>query len=508
MPAADKTDLEARIEAAEALDEKVYTAESWNTLQDALASAKKTAADEAAVQADVDAAADALKAAYEALVTAPEEVRSGYVLMNIPCADFYEAEGVSDVDSVSSATKSKTRNSGLAGGSYHVNSDGTDITGVTYPVYVEDLEQLAGKKQVTDEDSVEITVTNRGTTSTNVYEGKEALFENESYAYYVLDEEPAVYKELTVGEDGSFRFGKAQGAESERTAAAELLSGSETGYGDYQINIEDEELAAAEKIHAVVVHTKEGDSYGLRHVENIWRKTSLAWSTGHTTTTHGCTLSYEPYKKSEGQTVDTVTFYTPDSIVTITLDEEAALLPVAEIEAEAKSEKEAALTGLPEDLKGASAKITYKDGEGRGAKTVTLEEDLAVENGTVTLSSEVFEDGKNYTVTVISYNYSVMSAAFTYTKPEEPEEPEEPELIPAEEVSYQIIKGADSVWTKGSSEGLLIASDAPFEKFDSVLIDGEEADAANYEAVSGSTEVTLKPSRSNRPTEAPPPALR
>ena len=110
----------------------------------------------------------------------------------------------------------------------------------------------------------------------------------------------------------------------------------------------------------------------------------------------------------------------------------------------------------------------------------------------MTLSSEVFEDGKNYTVTVISYNYSVMSAAFTYTKPEEPEEPEEPELIPAEEVSYQIIKGADSVWTKGSSEGLLIASDAPFEKFDSVLIDGEEADAANYEAVSGSTEVTLK----------------
>ena len=64
----------------------------------------------------------------------------GYVLMNIPYQDFYAAEkgktdNVFNVDAVSSATKTKTRST-LAAGSYHVNEDGTDITGITYPVQI------------------------------------------------------------------------------------------------------------------------------------------------------------------------------------------------------------------------------------------------------------------------------------------------------------------------------------------------------------------------------------
>ena len=62
----------------------------------------------------------------------PEVQKEVYVLMNIPYADFYKADGVTGADTVSSATKQKTRAS-LAAGSYHVNSDGSDITGVTFP---------------------------------------------------------------------------------------------------------------------------------------------------------------------------------------------------------------------------------------------------------------------------------------------------------------------------------------------------------------------------------------
>ena len=57
-----------------------------------------------------------------------------YVLMNIPYGEFYKAElgeNAAAVDAVSSATKNKTRIGTLAGGAYHVNPDGTDITGVT-----------------------------------------------------------------------------------------------------------------------------------------------------------------------------------------------------------------------------------------------------------------------------------------------------------------------------------------------------------------------------------------
>ncbi len=61
------------------------------------------------------------------------------------------------------------------------------------------------------------------------------------------------------------------------------------------------------------------------------------------------------------------------------------------------------------------------------------------------------------------------------------------------EASYTIIKGANSTWVKGTEEGLLIASDAPFKLFDKVKVDGEAVAAENYSAQSGSTEITFKP---------------
>ena len=92
--------------------------------------------------------------------------QGGYVLMNIPYAAFYEAEvsDASGIDAVASATLMKPRTMGLAGGSYHVNPDGSDITGVIFPVYVEDFSVLSslGGTEITDESIVEITVTNKG----------------------------------------------------------------------------------------------------------------------------------------------------------------------------------------------------------------------------------------------------------------------------------------------------------------------------------------------------------
>lgn len=61
-------------------------------------------------------------------------------------------------------------------------------------------------------------------------------------------------------------------------------------------------------------------------------------------------------------------------------------------------------------------------------------------------------------------------------------------------VIYTIISGANGEWTKGSKEGLLFTSDADFDKFDSVLVDGNAVAAENYTAVKGSTKITLLPS--------------
>ncbi len=103
-----------------------------------------------------------------------------YVLMNIPYAEFYAAEvtDASALDAVTSGTLMKPRTGALAGGSYHVDPAGTDITGVIFPVHVEDKAVLAalGGAEITDASSVSITVTNKGKESTTVYEGKDALF--------------------------------------------------------------------------------------------------------------------------------------------------------------------------------------------------------------------------------------------------------------------------------------------------------------------------------------------
>lgn len=241
-----------------------------------------------------------------------------YVLMNIPYNDFYQAElkgNNVEVDAVSSATKAKPRTGSLVGGSYHVKSDGSDITGITFPVKVGEGVDLSQYTKVTDTDSVDITVTNRGNTTTTTYSGKNALFENKSYAYYVLNEAPAYYKELTVDE-GKLSFGKVVGTPTSSEASVTLSTNSD--YGDYQIDIGGNfAVTANDTVYAVILSTENGSSYGLRHLENIWRGTSLAFSTGFTAQVHGSPTAPDHYKAIMGQTINKITYYTDQGIYKI-----------------------------------------------------------------------------------------------------------------------------------------------------------------------------------------------
>ena len=69
------------------------------------------------------------------MVPALAEDQGTYVLMNIPYADFYAAETDIAVDGVTSATLMKPRAGTLAGGSYHVDPEGSDISGVIFPAW-------------------------------------------------------------------------------------------------------------------------------------------------------------------------------------------------------------------------------------------------------------------------------------------------------------------------------------------------------------------------------------
>ena len=317
------TDLEAAIKKAESLTESDYTADSWAAMQTELQEAK----DELKTphsQATVDEAASHLNAAIEALAKA--EKKETYVLMNIPYAAFYRSETTNndvDVDVFTSATKNKTRTTGLAGGSYHENADGSQIDGITFAVKVDPSVDLTKYKEVKDTDKVDITVTNRGQTSTTTLEGKDTLFENETYAYYPLTEAPANYKEVSMDKDGKLVFSEVKGKKAEALTGvtAELLT--QSSYGDYQLNLDGlpEDKIASSNVNAVVVKTTDGTAYGMRHLENIWRGNELAWSTGYTESVHGCPTSSAHYASMMGKTIDSIEYYTTNGLYTIDVND-------------------------------------------------------------------------------------------------------------------------------------------------------------------------------------------
>ena len=280
-----------------------------------------------------------------------------YVLMNIPYDEFYKAElneNAAAVDAVSSATKNKTRIGTLAGGSYHVNPDGSDITGVTYPVRVK-TSDLSGLKKVTDSDSVSITVKKSGKDETSTYTGREALFESASYSYYALSSTPSYYKEATLT-NGKWSFGKATGAASEDTATIAKFK-TPGHHADYEIKVESDKIEKGQKVYAVVLTDTDGNSYGLRHVVEIWRATELG---------------FEADSPIVGKTIKTITYYTDNGVIKLNLAQEQyipyiasdAKVTVASASVNA-SKTTVTLSGFPNDFEKnveVPEGMTYSDG--------------------------------------------------------------------------------------------------------------------------------------------------
>ena len=482
-------ELKKAIEAAEALTESDYTADSWAAMQAELQEAKDELKDPK-TQATVDEATHHLNAASEALVKAQKET---YVLMNIPYDQFYKADVNNDVkvDAFTSATKNKVRTGSLAGGSYHVDASGDEITGVTFPVKVPAGTDLSKYTQITDDSKVSITVTNRGQESTTDYTGKDALFESASYSYYTLSEKPSYYKELTVNEDGTFSFGATQGTATTITegVTAELMT--ESKYGDYQLDLDGltDTIPSGTAIYGVIVSTKEGSDYGMRHLENIWRVSELAWATGFTTAVHNCPTSSEHYKVMMGQHIDKVTYYTANGIYEIPVGGEKGLYVPVKFDTSAVAVADAEL----------------KDGETSVATTIsglTLPEgfdaEYTVEGATASVKGEklILKDVKKgaYTLTItdksgkyapISFRFEVYAETMPAAYNENSEKPGLAKAAGATDAEFaDYIKNITSVSVNGkpyavsgrnavklfNDDGTLITDAAPFAEGDSFEI--------------------------------------
>ena len=506
-------ELKRAIEKAEALTESDYTADSWASMQTELQEAK----DELKApktQATVDEAVSHLNAAINALVKVQKET---YVLMNIPYDQFYKADVKNDVkvDAFTSATKNKVKTGSLAGGSYHVDNTGDEITGVTFPVKVPAGTDLSKYTQVTDDSKVEITVTNRGQTSTTEYNGKDALFESASYSYYTLSEEPSYYKELTVNADGSFSFGATRGTVTTITEGVTADLMTESRYGDYQLDLDGltDTIPTGTAIYGVIVSTKEGSDYGMRHLENIWRVTELAWSTGFTTAVHGCPTSPEHYQAMMGQHINKVTYYTANGIYEIPVGGEEGLYVPVKFDTSAVAVADAELKDGETSVATTISGLTLP--EGFDAE-YTVDGATAIVKGEKLILKDVKKGAYTLTITDKSGKYAPISVGFEVYAETIPasynENTEKPGLTKAagstdaEFADY--IKNITSVSVNGKSyaasgrgavklfndDGTLITDAAPFAEGDSFEI---VVTATGYKDLS----FTYKKASSDAPTQ-------
>ncbi len=317
-----------------------------------------------------------------------------YGTMNIPYADFYaaEIENAYEVDAVSSATKARDENSkakwqsnqegGIVAGTY--NDGNGSILGVTFPVEVDaaDVEKLA------------------------------------KYDFKQLDSKPAAYKEVSVDGD-KLTVSKLVDTDGEQNTDGSATVSTSTRYGDYQLNVKGypEEV----DLYGVIVNTKEGDKYALRHLENIWRGGQISWSAGISTTeAHGNELKYDNYKSSMGKTVTSVTFITLDGYTNVSVGEQ--YLPV-KFAGEVKAEDGSAgtgktaltLTGFPEDYK----------------KKIEVAEGFSASETEISYTNA--KPGK-YTVTVSDENgkYADMTAQFMLSTADIPVKYEDGKLVKAD----------------------------------------------------------------------------
>lgn len=257
-----------------------------------------------------------------------------YALVNIPFETFFEEEA-GEFDAYSGAT-TKVAAGNMSYGTYHTQATAKEaITrGITYPVKIAkaSLSSLTGKEVTDESPSFQVTTSARGQNTTIRYKGKQNLFQSSDYSYYLLKDEPAYYKELSVV-DGKVSAGKIVGEAKEiknlyvTIAAGEAhhdFSPAITLYVDNPNNAGkvtkltfSDEADKAEKItdagtseqvlsalKAIVATSAEGKSYGLTTLSNFfWGKSQIGFKAPKD-------KEYYPQHALVGKQVSSLTFIT------------------------------------------------------------------------------------------------------------------------------------------------------------------------------------------------------
>ena len=294
---------------------------------------------------------------------------------------------------------------------------------------------------------------------------------------------------------------------------AELLT--ESRYGDYQLKLAGltDTIPSGTAIYGVIVSTKEGSDYGMRHLENIWKVSKLAWATGFTSAVHNCPTSSEHYKAMMGQHINKVIYYTANGIYEIPVGGDEGLYVPVKFDTSTVAVADAELKDGETSVATTISGLTLP--EGFDAE-YTVDGATAIVKGEKLILKDVKKGAYTLTITDKSGKYAPISVGFEVYAETIPasynENAEKPGLTKAagstdaEFADY--IKNITSVSVNGKSyaasgrgavklfndDGTLITDAAPFAEGDSFEI---VVSATGYKDLS----FTYKKASSDDPTQ-------
>ena len=314
-----------------------------------------------------------------------------FALVNIPFDVFYkDLNNDVDVDAVTSATIKKASNYIGEGNVYGtVTETEAILQGIIAPVKM-DKEVFA-----------------------NINAGDNSA----PYAIVGVLSDSNVYFEGTYDTEGNLSLSNLMGEENV-TENIEAAISIGTAWGDYEIDLANTDMGKTPSdVYGVYMTTEDGFQYALRQGQNTWNPRNMyefAVSAGHKLNEpHGNVLDPAHYTSLEGKTIVSLTYITKTGIETYKFVEPLYAKPfhAGEIKAFYIDEKNAKISGIPEDLQDVTIDIYYSAGR---RDTRYVAQNAAIHDGIVTGNTDLtFENEIIYTVKVNSSNFAPMTTTFT-----------------------------------------------------------------------------------------------
>lgn len=380
--AGDKTKLNELVSSVEGLNKSDYTEKSWNSFETELKEAKDILAKEAPTQAEVDEAIKHLTDAKNAL-----DKLYVYGTANLSYADFYygelndvkeDAEINLDVEDKAASYRER--------GMYDAVSSATTNKYKSFfsSTYSEDNTNGQGGSIIGMKD-VNIAV------PTSLYENaKKAISDKKECSNKLLeiinsmtlsDTTPSEYKILNG--DGTLTAMKSEVTED---TSDTLTIKTQSSYGQYEVDPVTSEnsplskLSAKDSLLGIIVEDKDGNKYGMEHLENIWVGGKFAFAvTDGFKEKHGNTIDYKRHESLQGKTIKKVTYLVKDGAdIVINTNLKCKTLAVSN------------------SIK-ATANDNFKDG------------------ATVSVDTTAVPSGSNYTLSSVSMGKTVLTEGADYT---------------------------------------------------------------------------------------------